>query len=91
MKAVHTANYKQILDMGSDRNLMSIDTGISGNIFSGHYFDMNAGHLQGKLLQQETDFEKIKKESYEMVMKPTNLTESQGDWVENLLRSYTQK
>ena len=57
MKAVHTANYKQILDMSSDRNLMSIDTGISGNIFGGHYFDLNADHLKGKLLQQETDFD----------------------------------
>ena len=50
--------------MSSDRNLMSIDTGISGNIFGGHYFDLNAGHLKGKLLQQETDFDKIAKESY---------------------------
>ena len=96
MKATHTANYKQIFDMGSNQNLVSLDTGISGNIFGGHYFDMNAGHLKGELLPQpssaqETDFNLIKKNSYELIMKPQNTPDENQDWVENMLRSMIKK
>ena len=60
IKSTHTANYKQVIEFNEDPqkdvNLMSIDTGMSGNIFSGHYFTMNKGHLQGELNQVKTDF-----------------------------------
>jgi acyl-homoserine lactone acylase PvdQ len=46
-KSTHTANYKQVVDFGSNLSYMSIDTGSSGNIFSGHYFDLNLKHLRG--------------------------------------------
>jgi hypothetical protein len=36
-------------DPMDDKNLMSIDTGMSGNLFGGNYFTMNAGHLRGEL------------------------------------------
>lgn len=49
IKSTHTANYKQVVDFGTDQNLMSIDTGMSGNVFSGNYFTMNKAHLAGKL------------------------------------------
>jgi len=43
-KSTHSPAYKQIVDLGTDLTLMSIDTGVSGNIFGGHYFDMNYRH-----------------------------------------------
>ena len=52
-KSTHTANYKQVISFGKtpkeDVNLMSIDTGMSGNLFGGNYFTMNKGHLRGEL------------------------------------------
>ena len=63
MKSTHTANYRQVTqfskDHNKDINLMSIDTGMSGNLFSGHYFTMNKAHLSGDLHQVSTDFEKL--------------------------------
>ena len=60
---VHTANYKQVVWFGAtpahDMNLMSIDTGMSGNIFGGHYFDMNYDHLRGNLKKIELDFRSL--------------------------------
>ena len=51
--STHTANYKQVIEFNSDprkdKNLMSIDTGMSGNLFGGNYFTMNAPHLRGEL------------------------------------------
>ena len=48
LKATHTANYKQVISFGKspeqDKNLMSIDTGMSGNLFAGNYFDFNKNH-----------------------------------------------
>lgn len=47
---VHSANYKQIIDMSTEREgKYSIDTGNDANIFSPHYFTMNKDHLSGKL------------------------------------------
>ena len=52
-KSTHTANYKQVVEFGpslkEDTNLMSIDTGMNGNLFGGNYFNMNHGHLKGEL------------------------------------------
>ena len=61
----HTPNYKMIVEFGAspsqDVNLMSIDTGMSENIFGGHYFDMNERHLKGDLPAMETDFKKLER------------------------------
>ena len=60
-KSGHTANYKQVIEFNSDPskdvNLMSIDTGMSGNLFSGNYFTMNKPHLNGDLNKVITDFD----------------------------------
>lgn len=49
----HTPNFKMVVEFGKkrtdDETLMSIDTGMSENIFGGHYFDMNEKHLKGDL------------------------------------------
>ena len=54
--------------MSDDTNLMSIDTGNSGNIFGGHFFDQNEDHLKGKLKQVQTDFKRI--EGNRITIKP---------------------
>ena len=63
IKSTHTANYKQIIAFNSDPkkevNLMSIDTGMAGNVFSGKYFTMNMGHLHGELHRVSTDFSEL--------------------------------
>ncbi len=35
---------------------MSIDTGMAGNLFAGHYFSMNKDHLDGNLPKIQTNF-----------------------------------
>lgn len=63
LKSIHTAGYKQVISFGAtpeeDENLMSIDTGASGNIFAGHYFTMNAAHLRGDLNKISTSFKDL--------------------------------
>lgn len=44
----HSANFKMILD--GQNGYYSTDTGVSGNVLSKHYFDMNERHLAGDLL-----------------------------------------
>ena len=36
-------------DPEDDVSLFSIDTGMNGNLFSGHYFEMNKDHMAGRL------------------------------------------
>lgn len=64
-KAVHTANFKQVIKFNpegvDDVNLMTIDTGASGNLFGAHYFSMNADHMKGKLRRVHTDFRLLEK------------------------------
>ena len=63
LKSTHVSNYKQVIEFAQnpkdDVNLMSIDTGMGGNYFAGHYFTMNANHLSGKLQPIETSFKKL--------------------------------
>lgn len=62
-KSVHTANYKQVTsfskDAKNDETLMSIDTGASGNLFGGNYFNMNRDHLYGRLKKVVTNFTEL--------------------------------
>lgn len=48
-----SANFKMLISLAKkeedDVSLFSIDTGMNGNLFSGHYFDMNKDHLEGRL------------------------------------------
>lgn len=59
-KSTHTASYKQVIGFGvethEDVTLMSIDTGMNGNLFGGNYFNMNADHLNGRLHEMSMDF-----------------------------------
>ena len=61
-----SANFRFAIDMASYDEpekydtFMSIDTGISGNIFSKHYFDMNELH-HSTSIKMEFDREKIEK------------------------------
>ena len=53
-ESTHVAGLKMIVAHSADgakqaTNLFSCDTGINGNIFSKHYFNMNEDHLNGKL------------------------------------------
>ena len=61
----HIPNFKMVVEFGEspeqDVNLMSIDTGMSENIFGGHYFDLNERHLTGDLPRMETDFKKLER------------------------------
>ena len=63
--STHTANYKQVIEFNpdprKDKNLMSIDTGMSGNLFGGNYFTMNAPHLRGELNQVTTSFRQLER------------------------------
>lgn len=53
--STHTANFKMVVsfspndDSSKDITLMSLDTGMAGNLFAGNYFDMNLDHLYGRL------------------------------------------
>ena len=57
-KSTHTANYKQVVNFGSDPSkdvtLMSIDSGQSGNLLAANYFDFNNLHLKGDELYPMT-------------------------------------
>ena len=72
IKATHTANYKQVIEFhkeaSQDVNLMSIDTGMSGNLFSGNYFGMNKPHLAGELNRVYTNFETLLSKSTNYVL-----------------------
>lgn len=52
-ESTHTANLKQVISFGEnledDISLYSVDTGNDGNLFAGHYFDMNDDHIAGRL------------------------------------------
>lgn len=55
-RAMAGANYRMVSWWNKDeslntevRGLSSTDTGMNGNLFAGHYFDMNNDHLTGKL------------------------------------------
>ena len=45
----HSANYKMISE--AEKGWYSIDTGLSGSVFSDHYFDLNEKHLNQDLIQ----------------------------------------
>lgn len=56
--SIHVAAYKMVVnfdakDPRKDVNLYSIDTGMGGHPFQGHYFDMNSDHLYGRLRQMK--------------------------------------
>ena len=56
--SIHVAAYKMVVnfdksDASKDTNLWSIDTGMNGNPFQGHYFDMNNDHIYGRLSQMK--------------------------------------
>ena len=79
-KSIHTANYKQVIEFGADSsgkddiNLMSIDTGMGGNLFGGNFFTMNAAHLRGDLNKVSTNFRELEqnKSHYILNIKPLN-------------------
>lgn len=65
-KGTHVAGYKQVVHFGrhgeQDVNKISIDTGMSGNLFSGKYFSMNEGHLKGELQSVSTDMKALQRD-----------------------------
>lgn len=68
LKGTHTANYKQVIEFGrepsEDVNLMSIDTGMNGNLFGGNYFTMNEAHLEGRLKFVEQNFDNMEHDQF---------------------------
>ncbi len=54
-KSTHTPNFKTVIqfaDKPEDQKMLySIDGGQSGNVLSSHYFDFNAKHLSGHLME----------------------------------------
>ena len=54
LESVHVAAFKMVVnfdesDETKDTSLYMIDTGMNGNPFQGHYFDLNQDHIDGKL------------------------------------------
>ena len=73
-KSTHTANFKQVVSFGptsaEDVTMMSIDTGMSGNLLAGNYFDMNHNHLYGRLLPMTlNDFKTLLSNEQNYVLK----------------------
>lgn len=83
-KSTHTANYKQVIEFGTDpsgdqdHNLMSIDTGMGGTPFGPNYFSMNAGHLRGELHHVSTDFARLVKDKMTHVLYIKPLSKGAG-------------
>ena len=54
LPGIASANLKMISaiakDPKDDKTFVSIDTGMNGNPFQGHYFDLNEKHMKGELL-----------------------------------------
>lgn len=65
-RSTHTPTYKQIIDFNDSgkSNLISFDTGSSGNVLSKHYFDMNEDHMGGKMHHLETNFKEMKDQQF---------------------------
>ena len=77
IKSMYSANYKQVMQLNADGHHFtraSIDTGAYGNLFSGHYFDQNEPHHDGRLPEIPTDIEELlrDKTSRILVIKPLN-------------------
>ena len=51
-----------------EANIYSIDTGVNGNLFAGHYFDMNKDHLAGDLYKMliGSEVEKVPHQTLEI-------------------------
>jgi len=85
IKSTHTANYKQVINFGQDPsgkediNLYSAETGQSGNLFAGNYFDMNERHLNGTLHTMYTDFQHLYQfmagKNYALAIHPVTMRE----------------
>jgi len=57
-ESIHVAAFKMVINFDKrgadfDTNLWSIDTGMNGNPFQGHYFDMNNDHIYGRLAKMK--------------------------------------
>ena len=76
IKATHVAAYKQVNEISKDGagdvNLMSIDTGMNGNLFGGNYFSMNRDHIRGDLKTVSTNFTELKENegNYKLSIRP---------------------
>eukprot|EP00828_Plagiopyla_frontata_P048871 TRINITY_DN9532_c0_g1_i2.p2 TRINITY_DN9532_c0_g1~~TRINITY_DN9532_c0_g1_i2.p2 ORF type:complete len:203 (-),score=29.30 TRINITY_DN9532_c0_g1_i2:270-878(-) len=66
--SIHSANYRQIIDMNYDyASYYIIDTGISENIFSLHYDDQMQLHSQEKYIEMVSGFSQIKVNEYSQI------------------------
>jgi hypothetical protein len=80
-RATHAANFKMVVEYGGNSvepiQLASIDTGMNGNLLAGHYFDMNANHLAGKLQRLPRDTKEVETASGTKMLRilPLNLGE----------------
>ena len=97
-KGLYTANYKQVVALGAkdnansgtDLTLMTIDTGMSGNPFSPHYFSMHADHATGNLHRIPTDFEELAKgsngsretRSYLLTIRPKKVNKNEAAYLQ---------
>ena len=68
LKAYHTSNFKAIIELETNTNLMSLDTGASGNLFSSNYFSMNPDFVEGKLTQINTNTHMLKSDAKNHVL-----------------------
>lgn len=56
LRSGHTPNYRMVVDLGDEKHgYFSIETGISENVLSGHYFDMNEAHFSANLILMNPD------------------------------------
>ena len=67
-KSTHTSTYRQIIDYTSNNAKYSIESGQNGNLFGGHYFDMNKQHYSGSLYDIISNRDQVVAKSFEPII-----------------------
>ena len=81
--SIHTSSFKMVVNFASTDpsqelsraekkgvNLYSIDTGMNGHPFMGHYFDMNADHVHGRLRKMNIGGDLENTKTSTLIIKP---------------------
>ena len=67
-KSTHTSTYRQISHYDENKAIFSIESGQNGNLFAGHYFDMNRNHYSVDLYEMNVEREHIIAKSHEPII-----------------------
>ncbi len=79
-----TPNYKQVVQFSDkeedEKMFYSQDTGQSGNLFAGHYFDYNHDHLNGNLMEAFIGRSAVEKRDHaKLIIKKKKEQKNTGD------------